>query len=94
MTIKEFSERVHAETVEWVKRNYPSLDAEREARVVIHNGRKYTRVDVGGSGKYMIDEAGNIYGIKAYGVPHFGHRYGTLETVDQYYWGGYVGAKK
>lgn len=56
-------------------------------------GKKYARVDVGSSGKYMIDmETGQIYGVKAYGVIHRGHRFGTLDTIGQYYWGGYVGA--
>jgi hypothetical protein len=57
-------------------------------------GKKYTKIDVGPScnwsGKYMVDEDGNIYGIKAYGVIHRGHRYGTLDTIDDWYWGGYT----
>ena len=94
MTIKEFADRLHQEQVERIKRDYPALDAEAEACVSIHNGRKWSRVDVGMSGRYMIDKAGNIYGIKAYGVPHLDHKYGTLESIEQYYWGDYVGVKK
>lgn len=57
-------------------------------------GKKYARVDVGGSGKYMVDmETGQIYGIKAYGVIHRGHSYGTLDTINSWFWGGYVGRK-
>jgi hypothetical protein len=38
----------------------------------------------------MIDnETGEIFGIKGYGVVHKGHRYGTLATADQWYWGEY-----
>jgi hypothetical protein len=60
------------------------------ARVKIIPGRKYTRVNVGTSGKYMVvNETGEIYGIKAYGVIHRGHRYGTLDTVNNWYWGRY-----
>ena len=28
----------------------------------------------------MIDQQGRIYGIKAYGVPHLGRFYGTLDN--------------
>ena len=46
----------------------------------IKPGRKYTKIDVGCSGKYMVEnETGRIYGIKAYGVIHRGHFYGTLK---------------
>lgn len=57
-------------------------------------GNKYIKVDVGSSGRYMIDKEGNIYGIKAYGVIHKGHYFGTLDTVDDYYWGDYRAYKK
>lgn len=53
-------------------------------------GKRYTKIDVDCSGKYMVDEDGNIFGIKAYGVIHRGHRYGTLDTIDEWYWGGYA----
>ena len=37
-------------------------------------------LDVGNSGKYMIEnETEKIYGIKAYGVIHRGHFFGTLD---------------
>ena len=52
------------------------------------------KVDVGNSGKYMVDAEGNIFGIKAYGVIHRGHSYGTLDTIEDYNWGGYVGYKR
>jgi hypothetical protein len=60
----------------------------------VHFGAKYARVDVGGSGKYMIPmppspDAGKILGIKGYGVPHWGHVYGTLDTVADFSWGSY-----
>ena len=45
-------------------------------------GKHYTKVDVGSSGKFMVEnETGNIYGIKGYGVVHTGHFYGTLNTT-------------
>ena len=54
-----------------------------------HEGKKYWRVDVGDSGAYMVDCDGNIFGIKAYGVIHRGHSYGTLDTIGNYFWGDY-----
>ena len=63
-------------------------------KVKIKDGKKYTKLDVGGSGKYMIDKAGEIYGIKAYGVINKKHHYGNLNTINEYNWGGYVAIKK
>jgi hypothetical protein len=56
------------------------------------------RIDVGRpgmeSGKYMVDLDGTIYGIKAYGVPHLGHRYGTLDTIQEWDWSGYSAVRR
>lgn len=57
-------------------------------------GKKYTKIDVGHSGKYMVDEEGRIFGIKAYGVIHRGHQYGTLDTINDFYWGGYTATRR
>ena len=57
-------------------------------------GKRYTKVDVGSSGKFMVEnETGNIYGIKGYGVVHTGHFYGTLDTTAEYNWGNYYPEK-
>ena len=52
--------------------------------------KKYTYIDLSGSGKYMINDKGEIYGIKGYGKIHLGHFYGTLDTINGYYWGDYT----
>lgn len=58
-------------------------------------GRKYANVDVGSSGKYMVElDTGNIYGIKAYGVIHRGHAYGNLDTIAEWDWSGYKASKR
>ena len=62
-------------------------------KVIIKRGRKYFKIDIGTSGRYMVDREGNIYGIKAYGQIHLGHSYGTLNTIDDYYWGDYLAYK-
>lgn len=53
-------------------------------------GKKYDKVNVGGSGRYMVDKfTCEIFGIKGYGQIHKGHRYGTLDTIVSWWWGGY-----
>ena len=74
--------------------DYPPDLVVAQRAVHVKPGRKYTKIDVGTSGKYMVDAAGNIWGIKAYGVIHRGHHYGTLDTIHEWSWGGYHGAKK
>lgn len=60
-----------------------------------HTETKYFRVDVGTSGRYMIERSTErIYGIKAYGVINKGHYYGTLDTIDDYFWGEYAAIPK
>ena len=64
-------------------------------RCKIKMGRKYANVDVGPSGKYMVELAtSGIYGIKGYGVIHRGHYYGTLDTIAGYDWSGYQACEK
>jgi len=64
------------------------------AIATVKPGRKYTKIDVGSSGKYMVENAtGRIYGIKAYGVVHLGHQYGTLDTINEWQWGRYYAGK-
>jgi hypothetical protein len=56
----------------------------------IRIGVKYDKVDVGGSGKFMVERStGKIFGIKGYGKIHRGHQYGTLDTIGDWYWGEY-----
>ena len=65
------------------------------SKVTVIPGRKYAKVDVGTSGKFMVEVAtGNIFGIKAYGQIHKGHFYGTLDTINDYFWGEYYPVKK
>ena len=65
------------------------------AKVTIKPGQKYTKVDVGTSGKYMVEMAtGNIFGIKGYGQVHKGHWFGTVDTMGEYYWGNYSPTRK
>ena len=61
---------------------------------VVRPGRKYAKIDIGSSGRYMVEmTTGRIYGIKSYGVIHRGHYFGTLDTISDWNWGGYHAGK-
>ena len=60
------------------------------AMTKIKIGNKYTKIDSGNCGRYMIDNAtGDIFGIKAYGVIHKGRHYGNLDTIEDWDWSDY-----
>jgi hypothetical protein len=64
-------------------------------KVKVLDGTKYTKINIGPSGHLMIDKSTEtIYGIKGYGQIHKGHVYGTLDTINQFYWGTYSPFKK
>jgi hypothetical protein len=93
--LEAFAKKVEDETIEKLKADGLGCDVNiANARTSIKPGKKYTKVDIGGSGRYMVDAEGQIWGIKAYGVIHHGHYYGTLDTIQDYYWGHYQGHKK
>lgn len=92
--IQQFAKLLEEQQVQdLIRKGYdPAL---HNVTVTIKPGRKYTKVDVGTSGKYMVENSTSIiYGIKAYGVIHRGHWYGTLDTVEEYDWSGYYARKK
>jgi hypothetical protein len=74
------------------------LDCEANLKYAVADyiiNKKYTYINIGSAGRYMIDNAsGEIYGIKSYGVIHRGHFFGNLETIKDYYWGDYRAYKK
>jgi hypothetical protein len=88
--IKQFAELLEKQQIERLKKDNLGCEANIiNVKVSIKEGKKYTKVNIGHSGRYMVDREGNIFGIKAYGVIHHGHYYGTLDTINQYYWGDY-----
>jgi len=75
--IKEILHNWHEAGRAEFEHDYPGLaaspnlnyDSAQQAKHY-HIGAKYIRLDVGGSGAFMLDShTGLIYGIKAYGVP-------------------------
>jgi len=89
--LQKFADLIKRDQAQRFAKDYPNLD---QPEVIIIRGNKYAKVDVGGSGAYMVDSEGKIFGVKAYGVIHKRYRYGTLDTIDRLYWGGYVGVLK
>lgn len=96
--IQAFADLLQQEQFAELAKRQPVLSAipgykEQYHGVRVIPGKKYVKVDVGTSGKYMI-EGEIVFGIKAYGVIHRGHQYGTLDTINEWDWSGYVGVKK
>lgn len=66
-----------------------------EATTKVIEGKKYAKVNIGSSGRYMVEmTTGNIFGIKGYGQVHKGHFYGTLDTTHEWTWGDYYPERK
>lgn len=98
MTRQEKLEALRAlmekQSEERIIQDHGSIRGNEQSFIVsVKEGKKYTKIDRGGSGVYMVDEKGDIYGIKAYGVIHKGHYFGNLDTINQYNWGGYRAVK-
>ncbi len=94
--IEAFAKLLEEERISQLRKD--KLDCQdniNNVKTSIKLGRKYTKVDVGYSGAYMVVNAtGEIFGIKAYGVIHKGHCYGTLDTINEWYWGRHRAIKK
>lgn len=89
--VKKLAELIEKEQIQSLQKRDLACDGNiKNAKTSIKVGRKYINIDVGDSGKYMIEmETGIIYGIKGYGKVHKGYKFGTLDTIDKYYWGEY-----
>lgn len=83
MTLQELADKItQSRQAELVKHNLACEANLNNAIASIKQGKKWTYINVGSSGFLMINPQGEIYGIKGYGVPHYGHYYGTLENPD------------
>ncbi len=91
--IEKLAEKIHADKFERYSAEF-TYDFSEDIKVHVKPGRKYVKIDIGSSGAYMIDQEGGIFGIKAYGVIHRGHRYGTLDTIDEWFWGTYSAMRR
>jgi hypothetical protein len=85
--VKSFASLLEQQQKEQYRKNFNLIPEEvilKNCRVTVKYGKKYVRIDIGGSGKYMVDWGGNIYGIKGYGVINLRKIYGTLDTIHFY----------
>ncbi len=91
MTIETFAEMLRVQQIEGLRARGLDCGANVSGcEISVRPGKKYTKVDVGRSGKYMVvNDTGEIFGIKAYGVIHRGHAFGTLDTAERWDWSGY-----
>lgn len=93
--LQNFQDMLEQHQEERFAKENPNLGSSGSTKVKIKWGDKYIKVDVGSGGKYMVERStGDIYGIKGYGVIHRGKRYGNLDTIGDYYWGGYTAFKR
>lgn len=91
--LEAFRAALEHDTRERISRQYANLNPSSYVAEVVR-GRVYDKVNVGTagnmSGRYMVEiRTETIFGIKGYGQVHKGHVYGTLDTIDQWYWGDY-----
>lgn len=89
--ILAFAKLVETETIQRLHENgLACLSNLNNAKTRVKDGSKYSKVDIGTSGRYMVEmSTGNIFGIKGYGQVHKGHFYGTVDTTNEYFWGNY-----
>ena len=79
--IEKFAALVQEQELQALLRFCKSTKGNEESYIThIRPRRKYTCVDVGNSGRYII-EGENVYGCKAYGVINRKHFYGTLDDI-------------
>ena len=87
--INAFAALVKKERGEQMTADGYTYDFSQQIEPNVKPGKKYCKVDIGSSGAFMITKDGEIFGIKAYGVINRARYYGTLNTIDEIYWGHY-----
>ena len=79
--IEQFAALVQEQEKQAIIRLCGSLNGNEKAYLThIKPKKKYVYVDVGNSGRYILEDE-NVYGCKAYGVIHRGHFYGSLDDI-------------
>jgi hypothetical protein len=83
-SITEFLAAWHESERTYFERHYSSLVYDRDSPKVARERRKYIALDSGTGGVYLVDRAtGDVYSIKAYGVPN--RRLGSLADLTARY---------
>jgi len=88
--IEALAALIQKQAREYLATRCSQWQADRENTYIVP-GKIYTKIDRGtrpSKGFLMVENAtGCIFGIKGYGRVHKGHFYGTLDTIDGYFWG-------
>jgi hypothetical protein len=92
--IETLAKLIEAQTIERLKAS--GLDCPLNVQMAathISDGKKYIAIDSGMGGqrsaKLMIDANGVIFGVKGWRVINKIRNYGTLDTINEYFWGAY-----
>ncbi len=93
--IKKLCELITKQQQERLKQQKLDCQCNLDNAIAIYKIKnKYTYIDLKSSGRYMIDNlTGEIFGIKAYGVINKQHFFGTIDTINDYFWGNYTAYK-
>lgn len=80
-TIEQLAALIQAREMRFLREQKSDCEANRNnVKTSVKPGKKYTKIDVGSSGRYMVEvDTNKVFGIKAYGVIHRGHYYGTVD---------------
>lgn len=83
-SVTEFLKAWHESERTYFERHYSALVYDRDSPKTAKERRKYIALDSGTGGVYLVDRAtGDVYSIKAYGVPN--RRLGTLAELTARY---------
>lgn len=91
-----FAQLVQAESISRSSKDGLTHTANAEYhKIGIYPGSKFTRISIGGGMRYCVrNEDGAIFAAKGTKGPNFNQFFGTLDTINQFYWGGYTGRPK
>lgn len=80
--LEQLRQAVESNEIRYFERMGYHSQIGRATTAHLRSGKKYVKLDVGNSGRYMID-GDKVYGIKAYGVIHRGHYHGTVQEFTE-----------
>lgn len=85
--VANFAKDLEKKTTNYYKSEYPNVfDTDKTGKyswkVNVKKGKKYTKIDIGSSGKFMYDNSdGHLYFIKGYGVINRKKDFGDLKSI-------------
>jgi hypothetical protein len=85
--VNAFAKDLEKKVINYYKTEYPNIydndkTGENSWKVRIKKGKKYTKIDIGSSGKFMYDISdGHLYYIKGYGTIDRKKDFGDLKSI-------------